>query len=190
MRRAVILITLTLLLPAVAGVTVAQEGAFVAGSGGSDLPAEPGVSGSAESTALEAARLRTTAPGTVDEGAAEATIRKPEHTGRPIVVNPVGKNKPEATDEDEDAGRPQNVRRPDKAGKPASAGGPGGEGRPEYAGRPEGAGKPAGKGKPENEPGGRQRKVTLCHKSKVAITVGAPARDAHLRHGDDPGACE
>ena len=32
-------------------------------------------------------------------------------------------------------------------------------------------------------------KVTLCHKGKKTITVGAPAAKAHLRHGDELGTC-
>jgi Ca2+-binding RTX toxin-like protein len=32
-------------------------------------------------------------------------------------------------------------------------------------------------------------KVTLCHKDKNTITVGKPAVDAHMNHGDDMGAC-
>jgi len=31
-------------------------------------------------------------------------------------------------------------------------------------------------------------KVTLCHKGHT-ITVGAPAAQAHFKHGDTPGAC-
>jgi Prealbumin-like fold domain len=42
----------------------------------------------------------------------------------------------------------------------------------------------SGKGKAA----GRQ-KVMLCHKGKRTIRVGAPALRAHLRHGDQPGAC-
>ena len=41
-------------------------------------------------------------------------------------------------------------------------------------------------------PSGKQygkTKVTLCHKGKKTITVGAPAVKAHLRHGDRVGAC-
>ena len=41
---------------------------------------------------------------------------------------------------------------------------------------------------PEGE-GGGQQKVTLCHKGKNTITVGAPAEAAHLRHGDERGGC-
>jgi hypothetical protein len=44
------------------------------------------------------------------------------------------------------------------------------------------AGPGPGKGK------GRE-KITLCHKGKVTIRVGAPALKAHLRHGDRLGAC-
>lgn len=34
-----------------------------------------------------------------------------------------------------------------------------------------------------------ERKVTVCHKSKETITIGAPALNAHLQHGDTLGAC-
>lgn len=32
-------------------------------------------------------------------------------------------------------------------------------------------------------------KVTICHKGKRTIRVGAPALKAHLRHGDQPAPC-
>ena len=32
-------------------------------------------------------------------------------------------------------------------------------------------------------------KVSLCHKGKKTITVGAPAVKAHLAHGDTLGRC-
>ncbi len=35
-----------------------------------------------------------------------------------------------------------------------------------------------------------QDKVTVCHKGKHEVTVGAPAVDAHLAHGDTVGACD
>lgn len=38
-------------------------------------------------------------------------------------------------------------------------------------------------------PGKGHPKVTLCHKGKVTIRVGAPAVKAHLRHGDTLGPC-
>ena len=58
-----------------------------------------------------------------------------------------------------------------------------------------------GKGQQENAaasaqyqygPSGKQYgkvKVTLCHKGKKTITVGAPAVKAHLKHGDRLGRC-
>jgi hypothetical protein len=41
------------------------------------------------------------------------------------------------------------------------------------------------------EGGGKvgQEKVTVCHKGRKSLTVGAPAKVAHLGHGDSPGAC-
>ena len=42
-----------------------------------------------------------------------------------------------------------------------------------------------GEGEDEAEGAGGQTKVTLCHKGKNTITVGAPAVKAHLAHGDD-----
>jgi len=73
------------------------------------------------------------------------------------------------------------------------------------------AGASPGKGKPPGPPGQAKKntaaptaaqkqygpaghqygktKVTLCHKGKKTITVGAPAARAHLRHGDKLGRC-
>ena len=43
----------------------------------------------------------------------------------------------------------------------------------------------------EKEParGEGKPKVTLCHKGKNTLTVGAPAQEAHLRHGDILRVC-
>ena len=68
------------------------------------------------------------------------------------------------------------------------------------AGAAPGKGKPANPGKAaaakaahkQYGPPGHQygkTKVTLCHKGKKTITVGAPAVKAHLRHGDKLGRC-
>ncbi len=68
------------------------------------------------------------------------------------------------------------------------------------AGASPGKGKPGnpGKGKEQSAsqhqygPAGHQygkTKVTLCHKGKKTITVGAPAAKAHLRHHDTLGRC-
>jgi len=65
------------------------------------------------------------------------------------------------------------------------------------------SGEPVGKAKGSDEAGkggqpesayragneGGRRKVTVCHKGEKTLTVGAPAEDAHLRHGEDRGAC-
>jgi hypothetical protein len=68
--------------------------------------------------------------------------------------------------------RPQHRQtRDDDVGHPAN-------GKPEERGNEE-----------EHGRGGNQRKVTLCHKHKNTLTVGAPAQAAHLCHGDSLGAC-
>ena len=41
----------------------------------------------------------------------------------------------------------------------------------------------------ERARGGSEPKVTLCHKGRKALTVGAGARAAHLAHGDTAGSC-
>ena len=55
-------------------------------------------------------------------------------------------------------------------------------------------GKPGKPGKEKSTPSAAQyqygkTKVSLCHKGKKTITVGAPAVKAHLRHGDTLGRC-
>ena len=76
--------------------------------------------------------------------------------------------------------KPEHVQGGKKYGKPRVAGGPPGKSRP-ATGSPDHAGKKGFEGNPG--------KVTLCHKEKVTISVGAPAEPAHLRHGDSLGAC-
>ncbi len=188
MQRALVLTTLVLLLLAVAGVTAAQESGIIAGESNSDDP--PG------STTLERTSFGTTVAedtGTsvlpsasskpeVGEDTSEPTVRGTEE---PTVVAPVEETLPPGSN---------NV------GKPGSSGG--GVGKPAYAGKPLNTGEPRdavgppGNGKPEEradeeEPGrgGGQQKITLCHKDKKSLTVGAPALAAHERHGDYKGAC-
>ena len=54
-------------------------------------------------------------------------------------------------------------------------------------------GKPANPGKAKSSSAAQYQygktKVSLCHKGKKTITVGAPAAKAHLRHGDTLGRC-
>ena len=118
-----------------------------------------------------------------------------------MVSDPTG---PEEATPDEEA---TNV----SADDPPAAGAPEQEERHENgetAGTEDGLGEP-GKGskedksrggdlakgsKPESAGGenageaGDQRKVNVCHKGKT-LAIGAPAQAAHLRHGDEPGAC-
>lgn len=197
MRRAVILATLTFLSLAVAGVNVAQERSF-----------SPKAGYQTEPTTLEV----TTGEPTefVEEGTVE--------NERTVEVTVENFDEPEADEleftEDEAAegkgrnkGKPESLSKLAGKGKPPSADKPkGGKkvkpqdvGKPEgVGGRPKGAGeppdKPTGKsrakgGKEEANGGGGQPKVTLCHKNKNTISVGAPAQYAHLGHGDRLGAC-
>jgi hypothetical protein len=192
MRRAVILATLTCILFAVAGVTVAGENTFTSSSQDGDQTestvAESTVVGrtAPETTVPEATVPETTVPEDVEkpvEGTEEATVVVHEEPKEPGKGNPGAGN----------YGGIQDDNRIEKAGKPT-----GKPGKPEHAqggkkyGKPRVAGKPA-TGRPDHagEKGsdGNPGKVTLCHKGRVTISVGAPAKPAHLRHGDSDGAC-
>jgi hypothetical protein len=199
MRRAVILGTLTCILFAVAGVTVAGENTFTSGSQDGDRTEstvlESTVAGrtAPEATAPQATVPETTVPEDVEkpvEGTEEATVVVHEEPKEP------GKGDPGAGN---NYGGIQNDNRIEKAGGPA-----GKPGRPEHAqggkkyGKPRVTGKPPGKSRPAagrpdhaKEKGfdGNPGKVILCHKEMVTISVGAPAEPAHVRHGDDVRAC-
>jgi hypothetical protein len=170
MYRAVVLVTMIVLLLAVAGVAIA-------GSGGDD-PTEPATleRTSFEPTVVE--DLETTVPDspsskpesgeeTADDVSEPTIIAEPtvEETEEPTVAEPV-----EVT--------------------PAPSSSVGKEhGRPEHASkRPDGV-EPGERGDEEHGIGGGQEKVTLCHKGKNTITVGKPAQPAHVRHGDTLGPC-
>jgi hypothetical protein len=62
-----------------------------------------------------------------------------------------------------------------------------GKGKPEGVGKGVKAGGPAGKLKADG--GSKQEANGGGGQQKVTITVGAPAEDAHLRHGDSLGTC-
>jgi hypothetical protein len=198
MRRAVILVTLTCILFAVAGVTVAGENTFTPDWQGGDQT---------ESTVPESTVAGRTAPeatlpeATVPETTVSEDVEKPvEGTEEPTVVVEEEQKKPGEGDPGAGNYRGiQNDNRIEKAGKPA-----GKPGKQEHAqggkkyGKQRVAGKPPGKSKPatgrpdhagkkgfESNPG----KVTLCHKQRVTISVGAPAWPAHQGHGDKLGAC-
>jgi hypothetical protein len=164
MNRAVVLTTLVLLLLAVAGVSAAQErGIF---TGGPNIDAPPG---------------STTDVGRPGNG-------EPEENGNEV--------------EQGRGGGQQKVTLCHKGKKILTVGEPAlaaheRHGDREGACQTEGAGSEAsgetmGSEAAKNGGGGAsggQTKVTLCHKGKKTLTVGAPAQAAHLRHGDNLGVC-
>ncbi|CAN5664787.1 hypothetical protein BH20ACT12_BH20ACT12_17890 [soil metagenome] len=196
MHRAVVLTTLVLLLLAVAGVSAAQEsGIFAGGSNSADPPG----STTQERTSFEATvaedKMTSALP-----GASSSEPKDGEDASEPTVVTEptVGETEePTAAAPGEETLIPgsNNVGKLGNSGK--------GVGKPEHTGKVPNIGKPRNdvghpaNGKPEvrgNEEehgrGGGQQKVTLCHKSKKTLTVGAPALAAHQRHGDYQGTCQ
>jgi hypothetical protein len=198
MRRAIILATLTCILFAVAGVTVAGENTFTSSSQDGDQTestvAEYTVAGrtAPETTVPEATVPETTVPEDVEkpvEGTEEATVVVHEEPKEPGKGNPGAGNYGVIQDDNriERAGEPTS-----KPGKPEHTQGGKKYGKPRVAGKPPGKSKPAtGRLDHAGEKGfdGHPDKVTICHKNRVTISVGAPAKPAHLRHGDSPGAC-
>jgi hypothetical protein len=193
MRRAFILATLTCILFAVAGVTAARENTFTAGSQDGDQTEStvPEPRGS-ERTAPEATVPETTVPEDVekpDEGTVEATVVVPEEPKEAGKGDPGARNYGGIQDDSgiEEVGEPTG-----KPGKPEHAQGGKKYGEPRVSGKPPGKSRPA-TGRPDDAGekwfDGKLGKVTLCHKDRVTITVGAPAKPAHLRHGDSLGAC-
>jgi hypothetical protein len=195
MYRAVVLTTLVLLLLAVAGVSAAQDSGIFTGGPNSDDP--PGLT-TQERTSFEATvaedTMASVLPGAssepkVGESASEPTVVTEPTVGEtenPTVAAPGEKTLPPGSN---------------NFGKPANSGR--GVGKPEHAGKVPNIGKPPDEvvhpanGKPqergnegEHGRGGSQQKITLCHKEKNTLTVGAPALAAHQRHGDRQGACE
>jgi hypothetical protein len=194
MHRAVILATLTCILFAVAGVTVAGENTFTSGSPDGDQTESTGLGRTVpEADALEATVPEATVPEDVEkpvEGTVEATVGVHEEQKEPGKGETgAGGNYGGIQDDNriEDAGEPTgNPNKPEHAqsgkkyGKPRVAGKPPGNSKP-ATGRPDDAGEKGFDGNPG--------KVTLCHKERVTISVGAPAWPAHQRHGDTLGAC-
>ena len=196
MRRAVIFATLTFLLLAAAGVTVAGENTFTSSQRTGDQTESTALEPTTldpdapEVTVLETTVPEATVPETTvhqdveqpDEGTAGATIVEPKEPKEPGAMNYGG-----IEETDEPAARP---------GKPEHAQGGKKNGLLRQTGRPEHPGKSPVRGGPgdvgkagEKRAIGNPDKVTLCHKGRVTISVGAPAEPAHLRHGDRLGAC-
>ena len=195
MHRAVVLTTLVLLLLAVAGVSAAQESGIFADRPNSDDP--PG-STTQERTSLEATVAEDTMTNALP--GASSGPKGGENTSEPTVVTEptIGETeKPTRAVPGEktlspgsnNVGKPTNigkgVGKPEHAGKAPNIGKP----RDDNLGHPAN-GKPQGRGNDQEHGRGSQQKVTLCHKSKNTLTVGAPALDAHRRHGDTQGSCQ
>jgi hypothetical protein len=210
MQRALVLTTFVLLLLAVAGVTAAGPN----GDNPSGLTTTEMVS----SGSAAAEDPESTAPGNSSSRPAEVEERPDEAVSKHTVIIELTVGKPEAptvvspfeerptshsvaphSKVGQERGRADSVHGP-KPAKPENRGR--GVGKPEHAGKPPDIGKARGHGahpvgsKPKDrgdeEEHGRgrgQHKVALCHKGKTTITVGAPAVDAHLAHGDSLGAC-
>jgi hypothetical protein len=132
--RAVVLTTLTLLLLAITGITLARESTF----------------------------------GPAGDSLAEPTVQDATTTGEPTAT----------TVRESTEGKIANVGKPKGVGKAKG-----------FGGKAEGSG---GDRVDEGEArdAGHQEKVTLCHKGKNTIAVGAPAQAAHVRHGDTVGLCQ
>src|SRR5918998_3096772 len=188
MRRAFILATLTCILFAVAGVTVARENSLTSGSqdGGQTESTVPESTLPGRTTPA-ATVFETTVPEGVEkpeEGTVEATVVVHEEPKEPGKRDPGAGNYGGIQDDHgiEEAGEPTG-----KPGKPEPA-----QGSKKY-GKPRVAVKPPGKSGPDTDRppdvagaktfDGNPDKVILCHKDKVTISVGAPAEVAHRRHG-------
>lgn len=161
MRRAVIFVTLLLLLLAVAGVTIAQEGTF--------LGDEPAENISPEATTSEDALPETTTPGSTGPDL-EIPQANDQETSSP--------EKPELESPEEDETSEEEPPETDGANNAP-------EDENKVNGRNE------AEDKAGDEAVDRlQQKVTLCHKGRITISVGTPAQAAHVRHGDALGACD
>lgn len=158
MYRAVVLTTLTLLLLAITGITLARETTF---GPERDPLTEPTVQNTTTTRELTATTVMEPTTNIADE---ESTERSEPTSGSVTEDSTVPEaEEPEVTE----------VETTEVEGK--------------SIGKPEGSGK-ARDDEVEINGGGGQQKVTLCHKGKT-LTVGTPAEDAHLRHGDTPGVC-
>jgi hypothetical protein len=192
MYRAVVLTTLAILLLAVAGVSVAQDGRIFAGKPNSADPPESTEATTPEPTSLEATGPEgtTTSPptGATSEAEDQQDIPEPTVVTEPTVGEP---EKPTAAPARQETLTPATnevanpggggravgtsehvVKAPDPAAGSAEMG-QHGNGEPVEPGRGVGG-----------------QKVTLCHKGNKTLMVGAPALAAHLRHGDARGACQ
>lgn len=181
MRRVTILTTLALLMLAVAGVGSAREGAF-AGLLVEAKPAPPQTESTqaaiSETTTHEASVLEETTvtddfetPAMDDAGEPDETVDDP---GGPI--SEAGKDQ---ASEDKKSEKRAAGEKPAGRGKSAERG---------FSHRQDNAGPDEVRSKAGTSRADGRSKAAVCHKDKT-LTVGAPAKTAHLRHGDSPGEC-
>jgi hypothetical protein len=216
-RRVVILATLTLLLLAVTGITLAGEGAIdPAGDSLTESTVQDTTTTTGEPTATTVMEPTSIA----DEETTERT--EPTAGSGTETSIPPEPEEFEVTEEEATEAGSRNVGKPESNGNVqdngAEANGGGGRkvtlchkgkktltvGEPaldahllhnDTVGPCQTVG--AKPNPPEGKPGsqtaqngdGGGQKVTLCHKGKKTLTVGAPALAAHLRHGDTEGPC-
>jgi hypothetical protein len=205
--RAIVLTTLVLLLSAIAGVSVAQEGTIFAGEPNSDGPSESTTPEptTPEPTSLEATGPEDTTTGQPPPDASSGAEDRPDVPEPTVVTEPTVVDEATAAEPEKPATAPAE-RTPTPGANDAGMPGDSGRkvGKPEHAGKApglrnagtrggahnvaRGVGKPAEREDGEPGPGAGRPKVVLCHKGKT-LTVGAPAQAAHLRHGDSLGAC-
>ena len=195
MHRAVVLTTLVVLLLAVAGVSAAQDSGIFAGGPNSEDPPGPTAQErkSFEATVAEDT-MKSALPGATSEPKGGEDVSEPTvvteptvgETEEPTAAAPGEKTlTPGSNNVGKSATGGRGVGKAALVGKAPNIGKP-----PDEVGHPAN-GKPQGRGN-EAEHGrvGSQQKVTLCHKGKKTLTVGAPALGAHQRHGDTQGACQ
>jgi hypothetical protein len=199
MQRALVLTTFVLLLLAIAGVTAAgPSGDDPSGLTTPEMTSSgPPVTEDPETTAPSSSSSKAEeVDEETEEDVSELTVITEPTVGKheaPTAVDRVQERPALDSKAGEERGRADSVHE-SKAVKPGNKGRA--VGKPEHAGKPPDVGKARGHrvhptgGKPKE--GGHasgQHKVTLCHKGKNTITVGAPAVDAHLAHEDYLGVC-
>ena len=170
MYRAVVLTTLTLLLIAVTGISLARESTFRPER---DSLTEPTV----QDTTTTVEPTATILGESTDIADEESSDRSELAVGSVTENSTVPEaDDPGVTEEEATGGKGENIGKPKGVSSLQGVGG-------ELVG--------SGKAKVDEEAnaGGGQQKVILCHKAKKTLMVGAPAQDAHLRHGDTRGRC-
>ncbi|MGI8865807.1 MAG: hypothetical protein ACR2G1_03625 [Rubrobacteraceae bacterium] len=196
MRRAIILSTLIVMLMAVAGVTVAQERTSapleattipetMAIPEETTVAPEEDESDNAEDTVAEKpGKDETPRPETTkDEPTEDESDDRDEGEKTEDRDEADESDKPDAADDRDEAD--EATVKPTK-GKPVGGGNSEAK-KSENAGVKKAAAKPAKKSVKGG--GSKAGKVTVCHKGKKTLSVGAPAEKAHVRHGDTTGAC-